>query len=500
MILAWMLYTFAVTLLFALAAWLLEVAIRTQARPVRGVWVAALVSSIAFPMVARLELSPEPAYSVAGQPQDADLGPSSVAGPVVEWLGSSTRPITPQPLRGGGADLDPLVVALWATISGILAFFLAASQLALSRRRREWIPQEVDGRSVLVSADTGPAVLGIIRSSIVLPEWILRSGAGDRAIVLAHEEEHIRAGDPRLLGSVLLLAIALPWNLPLWWIWKRLRRAVEIDCDLRVFARGVGAREYSDLLVKVSECGIPHRVAVVALSESSSFLETRIRLMFTPKASRWRTRAACAGALAAMLVVTACWIQEPAGPTTGPLTLLITPSGFHIEDPSTEAVPIIELPARLKEELSGGHELEVLNVREREGMTDSGYEIAKRAACEAGVRLIYYSEDFASGAEVARPALPTQRVEHSLTLPCDSYTPSAEVQRCVADVEGRPWVESLVGPPQVEPMREDWAQITGIAAVRTESGEMARIGWTCDLFRDENRGWHRRYLSFQPVE
>ncbi|UUZ52386.1 hypothetical protein LP419_22985 [Massilia sp. H-1] len=44
------------------------------------------------------------------------------------------------------------------------------------------------------------------------------------------------ARDPQLLGLALLVLVAMPWNLPMWWQLRRLRHAIEVDCDARVLA------------------------------------------------------------------------------------------------------------------------------------------------------------------------------------------------------------------------------------------------------------------------
>ncbi len=40
------------------------------------------------------------------------------------------------------------------------------------------------------------------------------AGCETQAIVIAHEREHVRAQDIRVLGGALLVAVLLPWNLP----------------------------------------------------------------------------------------------------------------------------------------------------------------------------------------------------------------------------------------------------------------------------------------------
>jgi beta-lactamase regulating signal transducer with metallopeptidase domain len=313
MMLSWMVYALLVTLLLAFAAWALEEVVRQRGWPVRGVWVLALLGSFATPLVAGL-LPPRRSASAPAPPPVGEAAPATVSEPRPEWTQWTTAPLAAVPAPAQDSRLDRWLGALWGAASAGLALSLAISYLALARRRRRWMLREVDGRPVWVSTDTGPAVVGFLRSRIVLPEWVLEGRPASREIVLAHEEEHVRAGDPRLLLGALLVSVALPWNLGVWWMWRSLRRAVEIDCDLRVLARGVDPRAYSRLLVEVTERGTAHRLTVAALSESSSFLERRVRLMLDAHSRGWWPRALAASALAGLAIMAACRMEQPVQP------------------------------------------------------------------------------------------------------------------------------------------------------------------------------------------
>jgi hypothetical protein len=180
--------------------------------------------------------------------------------------------------------------------------------------RRGWRTAAVDGREVLVSPDAGPAVVGLWSPRVVLPEWALRLSERERELMLAHEEQHVRAGDPALLTAALVAVLVAPWNLALWWQWRRLRLAVEIDCDARVLAQGRSAPAYGELLLRVGGRRSVHVLGVAAFGEPSSFLESRIRRMLA-RVPRWRW----AGVAAAMIVaigaiVGACEAPRPLVP------------------------------------------------------------------------------------------------------------------------------------------------------------------------------------------
>ena len=79
----------------------------------------------------------------------------------------------------------------------------------------------------------------------------------------------------------------MPWNLPLWWQLRRLRYAIEVDCDARVLAGGLDPAHYGETLIAVGERQSAYVGAVAAMSESRSFLEERIRIMIS-KPVKWR--------------------------------------------------------------------------------------------------------------------------------------------------------------------------------------------------------------------
>jgi hypothetical protein len=107
-----------------------------------------------------------------------------------------------------------------------------------------------------------------------------------------------------LLAAAQVLTIALPWNVPLWWFARRLRMAIEIDCDARVLRSGVDPAHYGEVLLAVGQ----HRGHVpanaAALIEPVTQLERRIRIMLTRPTVISKHRAAAA--LALTLVIAAC--------------------------------------------------------------------------------------------------------------------------------------------------------------------------------------------------
>jgi hypothetical protein len=129
----------------------------------------------------------------------------------------------------------------WAA-SAALLLVLTGCFVHLALRMRRWQPAMVAGVLVLVTDEAGPAVVGLLRPRIILPLWVTRAPRAHQAAVLAHERSHLDARDPQLFTLALALLVVMPWNLPLWWQLRRLRRAIEIDCDAR-FSRWHQCRE-----------------------------------------------------------------------------------------------------------------------------------------------------------------------------------------------------------------------------------------------------------------
>ena len=317
MIALWMLYAALVAACAAAAAAALERVLRLWERPVRLAWAAALVVTVLAPaallVLPKLLVSPD--------------GGAVVLGDVVA-LGAPTGEVSATPSRfdslreavaaslgaaaGSLAPLDRPLLAGWAALSHLPAGALAASAVRLRRRRRWWRRAVVDGMPVLVAPDAGPAVMSGGDRRIVLPSWALALDAPLRALVLRHEAEHLRAGDPRLLLGGVLALVLMPWSPAVWWQVRRLRLAVELDCDRRVLRGGGDVERYGLLLLAVSQRGGGMlRLAMPALSEGTTDLERRIAAMTAPPPRRRWARAASLTAVAGAVVAAACVVPSP---------------------------------------------------------------------------------------------------------------------------------------------------------------------------------------------
>ena len=347
----WMIYAAAVGGLFAGGALALDSLCERTARPRRFAWLAGLTLAMVVPLTATPPdpqpnaASPDPAVAAASAPAsipastpDPLHSPSRQPGTDSRPPGADSRPpgadsqLPGTDSRHPGADsrlpaadsrhpdLDPhpaarATLAAWALASLALATLVGTVLVGAAIARRRWERRRVAGEDVYVSRRFGPALVGVARPAIVLPRWVLKLGAAARATVVGHEREHARAGDHLVLLYGALLVAAMPWNPAVWWMFLRLRAAVEIDCDRRVLASGVHFGDYGDLLLAVGARRSGRPFYALTMAGSRSMLERRLKAMNTNQATRnvRKSTLALLGCAALAATVAACGVKAPTG-------------------------------------------------------------------------------------------------------------------------------------------------------------------------------------------
>jgi hypothetical protein len=322
MSLAWIVYALAVGALLSVAAWASERLLRSAGRQGRWAWVAAGIGSLVLPLVALTGIGTDVVALVDGL---VTLGEGSSGG--VELPAATVVTETSAARVEGGwswSFVPPLsratelgLFGAWVLASVALLGVYALTWRRLRQRLARWPRAELEGSSVRLTRSTGPAVVGILRPVMMVPAWIRDLPPEERDLVLRHEREHLRAGDSRLLALFPLLVALAPWNLPLWWQVRRLRLAVELDCDARVLADGSEAADYGRLLVAMSHGpegwiesgGLP--LTTAALVERRSDLERRIRTMIESREKTPVLHTATLAALAGLALFVACDTPAP---------------------------------------------------------------------------------------------------------------------------------------------------------------------------------------------
>ena len=321
MIAAWMLYLLILSGLLGIAALSAERALRWLNRPVRATWSLALVGAPVLALiVARTGglgrfggdgvLSPGPAAQINLVEADPTSALGTWASSVADFV---LHPLVAvwEVIQASAGALDRPLLYLWGAASTAVLLALLVSMRRLYVTSRDWPRRRVDGSDVRVSEGLGPAVLGIGRAEVVLPSWVLEQDAASRRLIVLHESEHLKARDGTLLFAGLLMAAAIPWNPFAWWQLRRLRLAVELDCDRRVLRSGVELREYASLLLEAgSRRAVPFG-STAAFVHFDSQLGRRIRMMMENRKAPRYVPAAVALTMAAAILIVACTAPSP---------------------------------------------------------------------------------------------------------------------------------------------------------------------------------------------
>lgn len=270
MIGAWMLAASLFALWTGAAAVCGEHVLRLRGRQGRASWVVAIAIAEAWPVVAVLRApSTSDAATLLPAIRVSALVPASLTASGRPWL----------------AMIDRVLLATWLVASLTVLVKLIVALVAIRRMRRVAERRELDGVPVLLSDDVGPAVVGIARPEIVYPRALLALDPALRDLVLRHESEHRLSRDGWIALGAALAVTLMPWNPALWWMTRRARLALELDCDARVLREGVSATLYGKLLLLVAQQdAAPHLSP--ALISSRTHLERRVRAMLTKQPSR----------------------------------------------------------------------------------------------------------------------------------------------------------------------------------------------------------------------
>lgn len=314
-----------------------------RGRPQRWAWAGAIVGILAVPALAR-------------------LAPTRAAGPIrlpavsVTAGAPATRPdAIESPALASRLDrpaLDRPLTLAWLAGSLATGAWLLGGARRLARLRRRWRPATLDGVPVRVAPDVGPAVLGWRRPVIVVPAWALALDADARALLLAHEREHLRARDPLLVTLALVACVLVPWHPALWWALARLRDAVELDCDARVLAGAAAPRArrhtYAALLLDAGERALAAPrlpLGTIALGRPSTLLARRVAAMTDQPLRRRPLRVALATVASLSCAGLALALPRPASRAPQPLPapdVQPTPSSARPSMPAAAPTPAAE--------------------------------------------------------------------------------------------------------------------------------------------------------------
>ena len=292
----WMLYAAVLGLLISGIAEAVHRLLLARGISLRWVWLVAFVVSVMLPLVPTIR------YASATRMQ-----PVAEVAPTLEVeSGTLSEPMNP-PL-----DIEGTLLLAWLAWTAALVLSALISVARVRRLRRAWQRATIANERVLLSRDTGPAVVGVWSPEIVVPEWLLALPPDAQEMVLAHERAHIRARDPLLLAATQAVVAAFPWNIALWYQRRRLRESIELDCDLRTTRGGHASVSYAQLLLTVGQRVTRAAIPVAAMAEPRSLLEKRVERLLAPR------RLSRAQAAACLLLAVLCTVGATQTPRRGP--------------------------------------------------------------------------------------------------------------------------------------------------------------------------------------
>jgi TonB family protein len=301
---SWMIYSGMIGALAWIGALCLEPIAAARGLPRRIVWIGAFALALGWPAV-NAALRARPAQE---DPGVAARAFTIVVGPVLSSPTPATR--LPRPMT-----LERALMVGWGALSAMCALRLLIGVIALKRRRRAWRRDRVDDADVRIARDDGPALVGLRRMEVVLPEWILTLDEPLRAMVLCHEHEHRRARDPHLIFAAAIAITLMPWNVALWLMNRRVRLAIEMDCDARVLRVHPCPERYGLLILAVAQRRSTSARLLFApdLSQPATYLERRIFAMYS-SASLGRRTTLAAATVALTTFAVACALRTVPAP------------------------------------------------------------------------------------------------------------------------------------------------------------------------------------------
>jgi beta-lactamase regulating signal transducer with metallopeptidase domain len=289
------------------------------ARSAYALWLLAPIAALASLMPARriVEVSP-PYHALPG----SDVTAAPLPLPVLDAAPATLPPSgisSPTPLFEA-ASLAEIASANAATLLGLWAAGAFISFAWLIWRQQRYVAslgrldREAAGVFRAQRSGVGPALIGALRPRIVLPaDFESRFSAGERALILSHEQAHLSAGDAQINGLIAVFG-CLCWFNPLVQVAAhRARQDQELACDSVVVSRHPAERRrYAEALLKtqMSEA-VPLGCAWPA--GAAHPLRERIALL-TNAAPAWPRRT-LGGAIVATACLTggaAAWSAQPA--------------------------------------------------------------------------------------------------------------------------------------------------------------------------------------------
>ena len=198
-------------------------------------------------------------------------------------------------VQAQAAAFDWIGLLAWLWCAGVLLLAACALVRALALRRR--LRSAVCRDGVCEAAGLRSAfVFGLIRPRVCLPAGL---DPEIRAVILAHEREHIRRGDP-LVRLIAFAALCVHWFNPLAWLaFSLMTRDMEMRCDEAVVSGDPRRKkQYGAALLAFAVVGEKEHAGPISVPFGEAGVKARIRNVL-----RCRRPPKTVRVLAALLIV-----------------------------------------------------------------------------------------------------------------------------------------------------------------------------------------------------
>lgn len=229
--------------------------------------------------------------------------PTAAPSPVVpEPNGTVTVLPSPEasPVEIAAESLSVMDVLPWIWLTGLVALMLYSGVSLLRLHRRLISAVRLRDNIYLSDGAETAFVTGILHPRIYLPSSMAEE---EQTYILAHEQHHIRRGDP-VWKLLAFLALSIHWFNPVVWLGFVLAaRDMEMSCDEAVVRKlGTGIQvDYAQSLLKLAA---GHRLLTAPLAFGEG--DTRSRITNVLNWKRPRTWVVLLASVACVSLVAAC--------------------------------------------------------------------------------------------------------------------------------------------------------------------------------------------------
>jgi beta-lactamase regulating signal transducer with metallopeptidase domain/tetratricopeptide (TPR) repeat protein len=286
-------------------------------------WLPRLVPSIAVPVpapglqtVVDLPMRWEATESSRGRVDAVPSATATQAAPA-----APAHPAAAAAPRWPALSRPVLIVAAYSLGLTLLLVRLLVGVHRLRRLNRGSQRVSIDGATVPVyvsDAVSVPLTAGVLRPRVILPGTWSTWPADTLGAVLAHEQAHVRRGDPLVLFLAHLNRCVF-WFHPLgWWLERQLARTAEHACDAAAVRTTGCERRYAEVLLELAEAVRSRRGRIAWRGvgiDGAGFLGQRIdRILqgdLLRAVSPTRKALLAIGCTAAIVAAVACRQQVP---------------------------------------------------------------------------------------------------------------------------------------------------------------------------------------------